>query len=403
MTCNDPLLAMNALKQKQAAIAAEQEKEKKAVATVEKFRIRKEQPKVPKKQPISGHGIKFFGEDNPIYLDLEKKEVQPWASPTDEWYPTEKALTNLLNTYEPLKKYIPDMPKVEVEKSTGGQKTGAMFLAYRKDYKTAKGNIVEKQPLFFLKISSKSAKSITEKLDNLQKGPVGRLGLKALSNPDFPIIVLQEMFFIYKDKDNTSNALEVMHLAHGEQLSRIVRSQDLTLIQRSVKKTGRALGLFHVYFMNDNNSSDPEKWKTMVHGDFHLGNVFFDDNTSRVYFIDNGDMRIGEPSIDFDLLDGLSLRAIEPPSSIEEEDPTRLRPEQYADFILNFLKGYLSAYPLDKRKIIATYLRKLVEQGAKDRIEYNATVLGLKKVPKHIQKFLNNLDTMFSCFTLLKA
>jgi hypothetical protein len=331
MICNNYLLAM----EEQTAvedIQKESAQEKKAVATIEKLR---------KKQPEFGAGIKIFGSDeNPISLALEKNDI-------GEWYPTANALTKLLNTYEPLKEYRPGIPKVMVEKSSAiGNRNIALFVAYRDENKSIGGVAIKGKPLFFLKVSiSDYVYDIPKRLDALQKGPVGRFGRNALSNRELPIIVLQEMFFIYKGNDNKAYTIEVMHLAHGQQLSNIIDSNDFALIQRSAEKVGKALGLFHIYFMNYNNSNSPTEWTTMLHGDFHYDNVFLDNKTSRVYFIDNASMCTGKPLKDFDLL----LRLV-------------YRTKNYSTFLLYVIKGYLSAYPTDKKIIIAKYLKTIISE-----------------------------------------
>jgi len=337
MICNNHLLAME---EQTAAtdIQKESEQEKKAVATIEKFR---------KKQPELGAGIKIFGSDeNPIPLALEKND-------RGEWYPTADALTKLLNTYEPLKEYLPNMPKVIVEKSSAiGTLSIALFVAYRDENKSIGGVAIKGKPLFFLKISVSNSPTaetsnfdMPKALDALQKGPVGRLALKAMSNPDFPIIVLQEMFFIYKGNDNKNYTIEVMHLAHGEQAYSIIESRDLALLKRCAEKIGRALGLFHLQFIKYNNSNSPTKWTTMIHGDFHYNNVFFDAKTSRVYFIDNSGMSKGAPLEDFRHM----LRLV-------------YRSKNYSTFLLYFIKGYLSAYPTDKKIMIAKYLKETIRE-----------------------------------------
>jgi hypothetical protein len=367
IACSNPLLAKKARPRKQVAIAAAQPKqevqkqeetarEKKAIATLTK--IRKEQQKV-------GMGIKIFGSDeNPIPLALEK-------GVGGHWFPTTEALTNLLNTYKPLKEYMPGMPQVIVEKSTAeGFRTNAAFFAYRNASPKAHGTFVKGKPLFFLKISW-FGWNIPERLDALQKGPVGRFGLKAMSNRELPIIVLQEIFFKYQDKDKMDYTIEVMHLAHGEEVySGIIKAnltnltltqqigavlglfhRDLTLIQDCGEKVGKALGLFQVEFMQYKHSISPNDWRTMIHGDFHTGNVFFDKKTSRVYFIDNSGMREGGTL--FKDLGFLEINLSEALSSWDKDKRNAI-----ASFLLSFIKGYLNAYPLDKRKYMVEYLRE---------------------------------------------
>lgn len=418
MVFNTPLLAMNALERKQVSVAAEQEK--KAVAIVKKLRIRKK-AKLDKGQSEGGAGVKIFGsEQNPISLRLKEETRKTAHGEIVGWYPTPEALTNLLNTYPPLKEYIPGMPDVKVEKSTeAGVKTGAMFVAYRNDNKKAEGSLVKGKPLFFLKISDHSSQDVPKHLDELQKGPVGRLGLKALSNPDLPIIVLQEMFFFYRGKDNKNYTIEVMHLAHGKQVVSILKREDLTLTQRCAEKVGRALGLFHVEFMNYHNSPSLAQWTTMIHGDFHLNNVFFDEKTSRVYFIDNGTMKEDTllPFIDLTFIPRRSLivfnsyrdqrmsegmaeryqRRNQHTEQIEKEEEAKHAKktgDNDTNFVIYCLKGYLSAYPLDKRKKVGDYLQQHL------KTEFNKELEAAKKQnfphEEDIEIFIAKFDAIFA-------
>ena len=263
------------------------------------------------------------------------------------------------------------MPEVIVEKSDkAGIRTGATFVAYRK-----KNSKEEKRPLLFLKIGAEGSEFVPKKLDNLQKGPVGRFGLKALSNPELPIIVLQEMFFIYQDQNKKQYTIEVMHLAHGKQLFDLIDSHDQD-DQQWAEKIGKALGLFHLEFMNYHNSKDPEKWKTVIHGDFHLGNVFFDEKTSRVYFIDNGDMHEDNPFKDFPNIHRILLLALNEYEATP--DPFKNRK---INFCLSFIKGYLSAYPLAKRKLLVPYM--------KAKLKFD------EKLKEYTRKWPNEPDTKF--------
>lgn len=349
MICNIPSHAMNALQRKQAAVAAAQEK--KAVSTVQKFRIRKKQTKSPKEQPISGPGIKRVEVFTPLALEKNSK---------GEWYPTTDALTKLLNEHVPLKGGL------VVENSTEqGARNIALFVAYRNAYTTTKGLSIEKRPLFFLKISRSDLQGISDKLDKLQKGPVGEFNLKALSDRELPIVLLQEMFFIYKGNDNKNYTIEVMHLAHGKMVNTLIDDHNEN-DQQWAAKIGKALGLFHLEFMNYNNSSSPKNWTTMAHGDFHMGNVFFDEKGSRVYFIDNSDMHIDNPFKDLEFLNKIANYGFD--EALDAERPEGKK-KNTLNFILAFIKGYLSAYPLKTRGSMAAYIKEKLKP-AYDQLAY---------------------------------
>ena len=303
-------------------------------------------------------GIKIFGRDEPIELELEKVA---WNGRIIEKLPTEQALTDLLNTHEQGKDYIPGLPKVIVKKKAHiGAENEALFVAF---------DALTGDPVLFLKIS-KELWRVPEKLDALQKGPVGRFGFMAMKDKELPIIVLQEVFFIYKDKMGDKHTIEVMHLAHGEMVSDLMQKPGKD--QGYAEKIGKALGLFHVYFMNYHNSRDPEDWTTMLHGDFHASNVFFNEERSRTYFIDNGRMRKGVLMIDLNFLydaieDALvGVGSISHPEVLSSEIlqkaiASRQMAAQKLAFLVNFIKGYLSAYPSDKRELMRNYLKTQLE------------------------------------------
>lgn len=304
MLFNAPILAMNALQKKEVN-----------GATI------KERSDAIKKAFRKGHGqeIKAFEID---FKDSDLQEITRLGN--QYWIPTPEALRDFFNTQ--------GMPKNIVEKSNDmGGYTVASFILYRDENKTTEGLAIKGEPLFFLKIGLKDYEEVLKKLIELEKGPIASFNRNALSNKAYPIIVLHEMFLIYKDKNQIKYGIEVMHLAHGEQVSSIMKNDSDTSIKKDcAEKVGKALGLFHLYFMNYHNSSDPKQWTTMTHGDFHSRNIFFNKKSGRVYFIDNADMRKSN-NIWFDLF------------FFPEKD--------------SFLKGYLSAYPEDKREVMATYLK----------------------------------------------
>lgn len=379
-----PLLAMNALQKKQAEI-----KQKAAEKIQKAFRKRR------------GQGITVFGSpEKPISLELEKvtkTNNSNWET-IDVWYPTPEALEKML------KEHVGHIPNVFVKKSdASGANTGAIFVAY------PAGPREEQTPLFFLKISRADLTSVPQKLDALQKGPIGRFGVKALSNRDLPIIVLQEMFFTYKGNDNKIYTIEVMHPAHGKQLSRIMRTEEdiddpthpnygkrtpetaeyLKLVQKCAEKVGKALGLLHVEFMNYHNSNLPLNWTTLIHGDFHMGNVFFDDEKSRVYFIDNEKMKENKsPIMDFNILVYLTDIAL---TDMVKSLPLR----KYENFLLYFIEGYLSAYPLEKRKYIAAYLKDLLGRQINLKLQYY-TDNKYQRFYTKTETFMNQLNAVFN-------
>jgi hypothetical protein len=62
------------------------------------------------------------------------------------------------------------------------------------------------------------------------------------------------------------------------------------------------------------------------------------------------------------------------------------------NFILYFIKGYLSAYPLDKRKKVAKYLKEKLSPELEEA--YNLPSFSKSKA--FIGNFIKQLDTIFT-------
>ncbi len=313
----------------------------------------------------------------------------------------------------PVEKYIwlKDLIVREVPKSEApGSFTGKMFKAYLREKRKREADElgVLERPLFFIKITNNSAIDVWKNLGKIQESRIGRFGYEAMSNPEMPIIVSMEMFLTYYDQFGNNRAIEVMHVAKGKSIANLLNGaiDDVTSsgsllpakqadLECCGQKLGKALGLFHCYFMNYVKPNDAETWRTVTHNDFHFGNVFFDKVGPRVYFIDNERMagvfeyqggkkqanriddkgkilidKLSNPLIDFDQhikssFGQLAKFAVVKP---DEQKVERLIYSIYAIYTQSFIKGYLSAYPVDKnkRKYMALYLKSLMYEKIKN-------------------------------------
>lgn len=210
--------------------------------------------------------------------------------------------------------------------------------------------------VFFLKISKSIRGRTADRLSQIQIGKIGRLGLEKhynASNPlvrkYLPIIVWLEKIYKYKGANGSEYFMELSHAARGEQVSNIINAKSSEQISNCGYCVGRSLGLFQQVFIKYVDKKNPTTWLTVAHKDFHSGNIFFDEKTEKVYFIDNETMK--ENCSIFDdtiyLIEKLmnNLRF--------DDDAVRI-----LNFIFSFLNGYLGVYPKSQRCEIALMLEK---------------------------------------------
>ena len=115
--------------------------------------------------------------------------------------------------------------------------------------------------------------------------------------------------------------------------------------------------MFQQVFMDYNDSVSSNLWKTIAHGDFHPGNIFFDRNTSRIYFIDNETMsqfldKSAGISEDFEKFIFLPLKLWR---NIWDSEWDKI-----VQFYIYYIKGYVESFAQDKRKSINNYVMDLI-------------------------------------------
>jgi hypothetical protein len=169
----------------------------------------------------------------------------------------------------------------------------------------------------------------------------------AKNNINMPIITLLEIIFLYKDLTGNDQRLAILNIARGDQITKIAYGDDDLLRDRCAQNLGKALSYFHQYFMNYVNINDASTWITMIHGDFHTDNIFYNDSTKRIYFIDNASMTNCFQK-DCKLINDI-VRIVDFPVSEENFD-------KYFAFMVTFVKNYIETYPEDKKQALIDYL-----------------------------------------------
>ncbi len=264
-------------------------------------------------------------------IDLHKNELNKYGHPTPE------ALKKLL-----IKEYFPRLHQnLTVEAFHAGNTNEALYRVFDKKNK--------EKSIFFLKID-RLFNNLTfevEKLDDLQRSAIGRLGLdkfyypntkKIIPQKNLPRLIWVDRFWIYKNEYHQERVIEVTHAAHGSTISNILREKDEILQNKSIEALGTALASFQQAFMTMTDPSDVKSWRTVAHTDLHTENVLYDAKHSRIYFIDNGRMQPDQT-----LFTDLNFLLYYNLPNQEQSDM--------------FLTAYINAYPEDQQKMISDYIK----------------------------------------------
>ena len=214
---------------------------------------------------------------------------------------------------------------------------------------------IKNNPIFFLKISNLNKADAKMRLESIQKGRIGRIGIEAryadtklkIPKEKLPVLTWVEKFFIYKNSRGQDAIIEVTHAAHGKSLNSILASENDKLQLQAMQSIGNALGNFQQAFMDYNNSDDAQQWTTVSHGDLNGGNIFFDATKQKVYFIDNETMEDNfNISVDVYCIVYITLL-------LDTAQHNQI------NNMVTFIKSYIETFPPAKRKSLEKCLIEL--------------------------------------------
>lgn len=205
--------------------------------------------------------------------------------------------------------------------------------------------------------------------------------LKLEETPDFPHLCFAEDTFFYFDEKGEKKFVAVLSLAGGDEAMGLAKDlmesdfyEEVEARQEwlnIMKNLGKSLGTFHYQLASPavkekltKGIRNLDDFKTIVHGDLHLGNIFFDQDTKKTTLIDVASI----------------ADAIYEPISVKRDIARLYGDTKYfklltklkaADIkILNegfviFAQGYSEAFPKQEtniRKLVEDYLQSLTEE-----------------------------------------
>lgn len=169
--------------------------------------------------------------------------------------------------------------------------------------------------------------------------------------------------------------IEIMPLAKGKEMSSILLSDDTDAKDEAIKAYAYALALLHQKFMDDasipsdlqenqiKSYNDLNYFKSMIHGDPHWGNVFYDSVTKKISFIDNESFAESiEPKTTIIRdLDRLTFYATSHYGNCFDGKTKPYNQEMCLESIptaLQIVKEYINNYPEKLQTQLKTYIRQ---------------------------------------------
>lgn len=187
-------------------------------------------------------------------------------------------------------------------------------------------------------------------------------GIKEILAPrvvaGLPSIALPIAYFSYPDK-STLQYIAAMPAAKGKEVGALFAqfmenrsAENKAQLSRAFHVLGKETAAFHKRFMK------PIKGKilglTMVHGDFHMFNVFFDKIGAHYTFIDNETMAKSIQNRVSPFIDVLQLFNFMGGSDSDEDSLL-----WYETMFKPFIKGYSQVYPTNQQKKVLAELKDM--------------------------------------------
>ena len=229
------------------------------------------------------------------------------------------------------------------------------------------------EPLYFIAKEAADGEREASSLQEIENFP----GLKKLmissesSAPEgFPNLALPIIYLSYKDNNGREHYLAIMPYAPGRVLCDVVKDYrdsptplNAERIKKIYKNIGTQLGNFHRSFMTEASHKYSALKKTILHGDLHCLNTFYDEKSSKTTLIDNETIAnfLKNPSTPDDDILKLFLGPF-----------SKTEPESRKDLIknidlktwfnlafANFVDGYAQSFPEISRKELYQDLKKI--------------------------------------------
>jgi hypothetical protein len=192
-------------------------------------------------------------------------------------------------------------------------------------------------------------------------------------NPRAAILSPALKFYKYTRADTgKTKYFTLIKAARGVSLYSLRNNTNTLMVENAFFRAGEALALFHLMHMDWSTEINPENtghftdfYKTVVHGDTHLKNIFYDQATEKVYLIDIESMAYSlkkrySIAIDFERFYNLPVYRWNMYKGCADKIAIKCTNIDVA--YKSFFQGYIQAYPLDKQEYIKVYIDAFIDK-----------------------------------------
>ncbi|AIK96147.1 hypothetical protein [Candidatus Odyssella acanthamoebae] len=264
----------------------------------------------------------------------------------------------------------PNMEVKQVEKLEGGFVSGQIYRVQSRDVKSKQTKVFYIKYLRTKPILVSKGRTYGEEANLRYLAQASHLKYMR-QHID---IILPTASYEYQVKDERKIFM-ILPSAEGESLSKLVQSNNLDAINQVFAALGSALGKVHLhyqFFPGVNGSKTPKIKQDFInvsvpsHGDLHGDNVFYNDSTQRIAFIDVETM-----ANSFDEKDQANS-----PLCYDMLYMMLMSPKKFGEFMpknnwvpfLNMFKSYVEVYPVEQRQGLYDYLIYCLQRV--DKIEF---------------------------------
>ncbi|MDP3532621.1 MAG: glycosyltransferase [Alphaproteobacteria bacterium] len=227
-------------------------------------------------------------------------------------------------------------------------------------------------------------------------------------NKDLPLAALALEPFHSFTQDNKTKYLIIQDAAQGKDLYKTIIDSDIKQIETAFKEFGKSSAKMHLLEMNPKsllsaqdpsiiNNLDPSKvYKTIIHGDAQLLNIFFDPDSKRITMIDNESFHrsmTSKLSIYYDLRNIMygSIRGFQFPEACTTDNSLC---DKIKTAYRSFMSEYIKAFPKEERAFVFDYFNYLLQENfikkaQSDKSFSNNTIEPYITLTKNLTRYLN--------------
>ena len=265
--------------------------------------------------------------------------------------------------------YNKDCTKIEEAKESAGTFTDKLFFLF------VNKACVNEGAGYRLVMIIKEVKQGAVEINNLAR-ILDKLDMFKIDNPNAAVLSPALNFFQYTGPGGQEKYFALIKAARGEPLLKLLQNEPVDNIRGIFFAVGKALGFFHLKFMDwateavaGSVGNFKDFYKTIVHGDAHLNNIFYDKEKGTTSLIDIETMAYSldkkySISVDLERLYNLPIYIWGQYNGCSA-NKTRDDCSKIIAAYRALFRGYIDAFPVDKQAQLKIYIKMFLEHHHK--------------------------------------